>query len=46
MLSFVMTHVMKNPEVYARIRNEVDSVLGGEPIRLEHLSKLTYISGK
>ncbi|CEL62387.1 NADPH-ferrihemoprotein reductase [Rhizoctonia solani AG-1 IB] len=44
MLSFVMAHVMKNPEVYARIRNEVDSVLGGEPIRLEHLSKLTYIT--
>ncbi|CEL62386.1 NADPH-ferrihemoprotein reductase [Rhizoctonia solani AG-1 IB] len=44
MLSFVMAHVMKNPEVYAKIRNEVDSVLGGEPIRFEHLSKLTYIN--
>ncbi|KAF8755042.1 cytochrome P450 [Rhizoctonia solani] len=44
MLSFVMAHVMKNPDVYAKIRNEVDSVLGGEPIRFEHLSKLTYIN--
>ncbi|CAE6431371.1 unnamed protein product [Rhizoctonia solani] len=25
MLSFVMAHVMKNPEVYAKIRNEVDT---------------------
>ncbi|KAF8755250.1 cytochrome P450 [Rhizoctonia solani] len=44
MLSFVMAHVMKNPDVYAKVRNEVDSVLGGEPIRFEHLSKLTYIN--
>ncbi|KAL5632425.1 hypothetical protein ACGC1H_005399 [Rhizoctonia solani] len=44
MLSFVMAHVMKNPEVYAKIRNEVDTVLGKDPIRFEHLSKLTYIN--
>ncbi|GAB1520894.1 hypothetical protein RhiTH_003983 [Rhizoctonia solani] len=44
MLSFVMAHAMKNPDVYAKIQNEVDSVLGGEPIRFEHLSKLTYIN--
>ncbi|CAE6503914.1 unnamed protein product [Rhizoctonia solani] len=44
MLSFIMAHVMKNPEVYAKIRNEVDTVLGKEPIKFEHLSKLTYIN--
>ncbi|KAJ1303515.1 hypothetical protein OPQ81_011700 [Rhizoctonia solani] len=44
MLSFVMAHVMKNPEVYAKIRNEVDTVLGKDPIKFEHLSKLTYIN--
>ncbi|KAB5589304.1 Cytochrome P450 family protein [Ceratobasidium theobromae] len=44
MLSFVMTHVLKHPDVYAKIRQEVDTVLGKEPIKFEHLSKLTYIN--
>ncbi|KAG8707689.1 hypothetical protein FRC09_001668 [Ceratobasidium sp. 395] len=44
MLSFAMAHIMKNPEVYAKVRQEVDSVLGREPIKFEHLSKLTYIN--
>ena len=46
MLSFAMTHIMKNPEVYTKVSREVDSVLGKEPIRFEHLSKLTYINGQ
>ena len=46
MLSFAMAHILKNPEVYAKVQHEVDSVLGKEPIRFEHLSKLTYINGK
>jgi cytochrome P450/NADPH-cytochrome P450 reductase len=45
MLSFAMTHILKHPDVYARIRQEVDTVLGKEPIKFEHLSKLTYING-
>ncbi|KAJ1303507.1 hypothetical protein OPQ81_011693 [Rhizoctonia solani] len=44
MLSFAMTHITKNPEVYAKVRGEVDNVLGKEPIKFEHLSKLTYIN--
>ncbi|KAG8757092.1 hypothetical protein FRC11_004809 [Ceratobasidium sp. 423] len=44
MLSFAMAHIMKNPSVYSKVRQEVDSVLGQEPIKLEHLSKLTYIN--
>ncbi|CAE6443082.1 unnamed protein product [Rhizoctonia solani] len=44
MLSFAMTHIMNNPAVYAQIRGEVDRVLGKEPIKFEHLSKLTYIN--
>ncbi|KAF8606724.1 cytochrome P450 [Ceratobasidium sp. AG-I] len=44
MLSFAMAHILKNPEVYAKVQQEVDSVLGKEPVRLEHLSKLTYIN--
>jgi cytochrome P450/NADPH-cytochrome P450 reductase len=45
MLSFVMMHVLRHPEVYANIRKEVDTVLGKEKIKFEHLSQLTYISG-
>ncbi|KAB5590413.1 Cytochrome P450 family protein [Ceratobasidium theobromae] len=44
MLSFVMAHVLERPDVYAKIRQEVDMVLGKEPIKFEHLSKLTYIN--
>ncbi|KAG9088708.1 hypothetical protein FS749_001951, partial [Ceratobasidium sp. UAMH 11750] len=44
MLSFAMAHIMKNPEVYAKVRQEIDAVLGKEPIKFEHLSKLTYIN--
>ncbi|KAG8732144.1 hypothetical protein FRC11_000489 [Ceratobasidium sp. 423] len=44
MLSFAMTHIMKDPGVYAKVRGEVDNVLGNEPIKFEHLSKLTYIN--
>ncbi|CAE6462785.1 unnamed protein product [Rhizoctonia solani] len=43
-LSFAMTHIMKHPEVYSKVRQEVDAVLGQEPIKFEHLSKLTYIN--
>ncbi|KAG8789826.1 hypothetical protein FRC15_000018 [Serendipita sp. 397] len=34
----------QNPAAYAKVRNEVDSVLKGEPIRPEHLNKLPYIT--
>jgi len=44
MLSFAMAHIMKSPEVYAKVRHEVDTVLGREPLKFEHLSKLTYIN--
>ncbi|CAE6527638.1 unnamed protein product [Rhizoctonia solani] len=44
MLSFAMMHIMKHPEVYAKIRQEVDAVLGKDKIKFEQLNKLTYIS--
>lgn len=46
MLSFAMAHILKNPEVYSKVRQEVDAVLGQEAIKLEHLGKLTYLNGK
>ena len=45
MLSFAMTHILNDPKVYGNIRQEVDTVLGREPIRPEHLTKLPYITG-
>ncbi|CAE6533625.1 unnamed protein product [Rhizoctonia solani] len=44
MLSFAMMHILKHPEVYAKIRQEVDTVLGKDKIKYEQLGKLTYIS--
>jgi hypothetical protein len=40
-----MYYILKNPHVYYRLQEEVDKVLGGEPIRKEHLGKLPYIVG-
>ncbi|KAH7336792.1 bifunctional P-450:NADPH-P450 reductase [Rhizoctonia solani] len=44
MLSFAMMHILKHPKVYAKIRQEVDTVLGKDRIKFEQLNKLTYIS--
>ncbi|CAE6503919.1 unnamed protein product [Rhizoctonia solani] len=44
MLSFAMMHILKHPEVYAKVRQEVDAVLGKDKIKFEQLNKLTYIS--
>ncbi|KAF8713295.1 cytochrome P450, partial [Rhizoctonia solani] len=44
MLSFVMMHVLRHPNVYAKIKQEVDTVLGKDKIKFEHLGQLTYIT--
>ncbi|CAE6437707.1 unnamed protein product [Rhizoctonia solani] len=44
MLSFAMGHITKYPEVYSKVRQEIDTVIGQDPIKPEHLSKLTYIN--
>jgi cytochrome P450/NADPH-cytochrome P450 reductase len=43
LLSFALYFLMRNPEVLARARDAVDTVLGGEPPRVEDLAKLRYI---
>jgi cytochrome P450/NADPH-cytochrome P450 reductase len=45
LLSFTVSHLLNNPNAYAKVRAEVDEVLGSEPIKPEHLGKLTYITG-
>ncbi|KAF8520360.1 cytochrome P450 [Hysterangium stoloniferum] len=44
LLSFTVSHLLNNPTAYAKVRDEVDEVLGKEPIKPEHLGKLTYIT--
>lgn len=43
LLSFALYFLMRNPEVLARASDAVDTVLGGEPPRVEDLAKLRYI---
>ncbi|KAG8832855.1 hypothetical protein FRC17_000510 [Serendipita sp. 399] len=43
MLSFITYELLKKPSAYARVREEVDTVLQGKPVQPEHLSKLPYI---
>ena len=45
LLSFAMYYILKNPRIYYQLQEEVDNVLGGEPIRREHLGKLPYVVG-
>jgi cytochrome P450 / NADPH-cytochrome P450 reductase len=43
LLSFITYELLKNPHAYAKVREEVDTVLQGERIRPGHLGKLPYI---
>ncbi|KAI0432665.1 bifunctional P-450:NADPH-P450 reductase [Xylaria sp. FL1042] len=43
-LSFAFYRLLKNPETYQKVQNEVDEVIGKGPINVEHLSKLPYIT--
>lgn len=44
MLSFVFYYLLKNPDAYRKAQEEVDKVVGKESIRMDHLSKLPYIT--
>ncbi|KAI3332740.1 bifunctional P-450:NADPH-P450 reductase [Ustulina deusta] len=43
-LSFAFYRLLKNPESYQKVQKEVDEVIGKGPIKVEHLSKLPYIT--
>jgi cytochrome P450 / NADPH-cytochrome P450 reductase len=43
LLSFAVYELMRNPELLARARREVDEVLGLNAPQFEHLARLTYI---
>ena len=42
-LSFFMYFAIANPDVYAKLRAEIDSVVGAERMRPEHLARLPYM---
>jgi cytochrome P450 / NADPH-cytochrome P450 reductase len=43
MLSFVFYRLCKNPEVMRKAQQEVDTVVGKQPITFQHMSRLPYI---
>ncbi|KAI1371571.1 bifunctional P-450:NADPH-P450 reductase [Hypoxylon crocopeplum] len=43
-LSYAMYRLLKNPEVYRKVQQEVDEVIGKGPITVQHMQKLPYIS--
>jgi cytochrome P450/NADPH-cytochrome P450 reductase len=44
LLSFAFYYLLKNPEAYEQAQQEVDNVIGKNPITVEHLSKLPYLN--
>ncbi|KAI0436173.1 bifunctional P-450:NADPH-P450 reductase [Xylaria telfairii] len=43
-LSFAFYRLLKNPDAYRKVQEEVDEVIGKGPIKVEHISKLPYIT--
>ncbi|KAI0469334.1 bifunctional P-450:NADPH-P450 reductase [Xylaria cf. heliscus] len=43
-LSFATYRLLKNPASYRKVQEEVDEVIGKGPIKVEHISKLPYIT--
>lgn len=44
LLSFAFYYLLKNPKTYRKAQQEVDDVVGTEPINVNHLSQLKYIN--
>ena len=42
-LSFLFYHLLKNPDKYMKVQEEVDRVLGGKPLEPKHLGELIYV---
>ncbi|OTA94897.1 hypothetical protein M434DRAFT_394262 [Hypoxylon sp. CO27-5] len=43
LLSFLIYHLIRNPEAYAKVQEEVDRVLEGGVMTIDHLNSLPYI---
>lgn len=42
-MGFLFYHLLKNPEKYMKVMQEVDEVVGTGPLTAQHLSKLVYL---
>ena len=45
MLSFALYNLLKNPNFMAKLCDEIDEVIGEEPLQVSHLGKLPYLNG-
>ena len=43
LLSFLFYLLLENPQVYTKLQEEIDTVIGKEPVTFEHMSKLPYL---
>lgn len=43
LLGFFFALVLKNPECYTKVRQEVDAVIGTGPVEADHVSKFVYV---
>ncbi|KAI0157150.1 bifunctional P-450:NADPH-P450 reductase [Hypoxylon sp. FL1284] len=43
-LSYAMYRLLKNPDCYRKVQQEVDEVIGKGPITVQHMQKLPYIT--
>jgi cytochrome P450 / NADPH-cytochrome P450 reductase len=44
-LSFVIHSLLTTPDAYAKLRAEVDSVIGDRVVTLEDIAKMPYLTG-
>lgn len=44
LLTFTFYQLLRNPDAYRKAQQEIDEVIGSGPIKVEHMSKLPYIS--
>lgn len=43
-MTFTMYWLLKKAEVYRKVQEEVDNVVGQGPLRIEHVAKLSYLT--
>ena len=46
MLTFTLYYLLKNPEAMRKVREEIDTKLGGRPMTVQDVNKLPYLLGE
>ena len=46
MLTFTLYFLLKNPEAMRKVREEIDTKLGGRPMTVQDVNKLPYLLGE